>query len=137
MATPTVFYNAFVSINSIDHSADFKSVSLPMSIAELDASAMSDDTVINEPGLKSFSFELEAIDDLTDNLLDELMWAMWDTRAKNAIIFRPDAGVKSATNPEYTFSAFIKDLGILGGGHGEILGGSLGFSNTTVLARGV
>lgn len=135
MATVKVLWDAYLSVNAVDYSAYLKSVKLPMSIEELDASVMGNSTTIHEPGLKSFSFEAEFLNDYTDNLLDELAFAIWDGRSKVAIVLRPSkADVIGVANPEYRFTAFISGFDP-GGAHGQLAGGSLKLSNTTALTR--
>ena len=50
-----VLTDAHVDLNGVDHSDHVTQVQLSMSVAELDAAAMGDDTMVKEPGLKDFS----------------------------------------------------------------------------------
>lgn len=134
----TVLYDAYVSLNAVDVSAQVKSVSIPLAIAELDTGAMGVDTVLNEPGLKSFSVELEFNNDFTDNELDEDLFALWDARTKFAIAIRHNrTSAISATNPEYQFTGFIASWNPIQGAKGTLAGGTLRLANSTALVRDV
>ena len=52
---PHVLTKGYLSVNSVDYTSYLKSLSLSMSVEELDASVMGSDTKISEPGLKEFS----------------------------------------------------------------------------------
>ena len=132
----TVLYDAFVSINGVDVSAQVSSVSLPMSIAELDTALMGDDTVLNEPGLKSFSFEAEFKNDFTDDEEDEDFFALWDARTKFAVELRPSKTSGAGTgNPSYEFTGFIAAWNPIQGAKGQLAGGTMRISNSSTLAR--
>lgn len=137
MATTTVLYNASVNMNSVDRSAQVKSVSLPMTIAQLDASAMGDDTTVFEPGLKGFSLELEFHSDFTDDEDDEDFYALWNDRTKFTVVIRPSADAIGAGNPSYTFTGFISSWNPIQGAHGDLAGGSMTITNTSTIARAV
>lgn len=137
MATTTVLYDAFVSINSVDRSAQVKSVSLPMTIAQLDASAMGDETTVYAPGLKGFSMELELHSDFTDDEDDEDFFALWDGRTTFAVAIRPSSGSVGAANPSYSFTGFISAWNPIQGAHGDLSGGSMTITNTTAITRSV
>lgn len=131
----TVLYNAYVGINAVNVSAQVKSVSLPMTIAELDASTMGSDTEIKEPGLKGFSAEVEFLNDFTDDLEDEDFFVLWNNRTKFAVALRPDATGIGAANPEYQFTGYIAAWNPIQGQHGTLAGGTMRLANTTTLTR--
>lgn len=135
MASVTVLTNASVTLNAVDRSAQVKSVSLPMTIAELDASAMGDDTEIKEPGAKAFSLELEFHADFTDDEDDEDFFALWNNRTKFAVAIRPSATAVGAGNPSYQFTGFITAWNPVQGEWNSIAGGSMRIANTTTLTR--
>jgi hypothetical protein len=131
----TVLYNAFVSLNAVDVSGQVKAVSMPMTIAELDASLMGDDTTINEPGLKAFGAEIEFLNDFTDDLEDEDFFTLWDNRTKFAIELRPSATAVGAANPSYEFNGFIAAWNPVQGQHGTLAGGTMRIANSSALTR--
>lgn len=131
----TVLYNAYVEMNSVDRSAQVKSVSLPMTIAQLDATTMGNDTTIHEPGLKGFSMEVEFLNDFTDEEEDEDLFALWDGRTKFSTKLRPSATAVGAANPSYEFTGFISAWNPVQGNVGDLAGGSCTITNTTALTR--
>ncbi len=135
--TVTVLHNAFVSINAVDRSEQVDSVSLPMTIAQLDASCMGSDTTVHEPGLKAFSLELGLKSDFTDNEDDEDFHALWDARTKFAVAIRPSATAVGTANPSYSFTGFISAWNPIQGAHGELSATPMTITNTSVLTRAV
>ena len=131
----TVLYNAFVSINAVDVSAQVKSVSLPFTIAQLDATTMGSDTTVHEPGLKGFSMEVEFLNDYTVNEEDADLWALWTGRTKFAVELRPTADAVGTSNPSYEFTGFISAWNPVAGSVGDLAGGSMTISNSSTLAR--
>ena len=132
---PHVLIKGYLSINSVDYSNSIKSLSMSMSVEELDASVMGSDTKISEPGLKEFSLQAEFLTDFAASGLDKKLWDLWDARSKVPIEVRPDSGAVSASNPKYTFKGFISSFDGLGGGHGELAIASVTIKNTTKLTR--
>ena len=132
---PHVLTKAYLSVNSVDYSSSIKSLSMSMSVEELDASVMGSDTKISEPGLKEFSLQAEFLTDFAASGLDKKLWDLWDARSKVPIEVRPDSGAVSTSNPKYTFKGFISSFDGLGGGHGELAMASVTIKNTTKLTR--
>lgn len=133
----TVLWDAFVSINAQDVSPHVRGVSLPMSIAELEATCMGSSTEIREPGLKAFSCEVEFLNDFTLGELDDDMFAIWNGRTKVAIAIRPSrTSVVGTSNPEWRFTAFISGWNPMDGASvGQLAGATLTLANTTALTR--
>lgn len=133
----TVLWDAHVSLDAVNVSNRVKSVALPMSIAELDATLMGSETEIKEPGLKSFSAEITFLNDFSVGDLDEDIFALWDGRTKFAIAIRKsDTDAIGTSNPEYQFTGFITAWNPTDGATvGELAGATLSLANTTVLTR--
>lgn len=131
----TVLYDAFVSLNAVDVSAQVKSVSLPMTIAQLDATTMGSSTTVFEPGLKGFSMDVEFLNDFTDDLEDEDFYTLWNDRTKFAVELRPTSSAVGVANPSYEFTGFISAWNPVQGSVGDLAGGSMTISNTTALTR--
>lgn len=133
----TVLTNAYIELNGVDESSNFHSVTMPRSIAELDATVFSSDaTTIHEPGLKSFSMSFDFRNDYTDDAFDEKMHALWNGRTKFTVKVRPSADAIGAGNPSYEYTGFISDMED-GGEVGSLAGGSMTVPNTTALTRAV
>ena len=130
-----VLTNASVTLNAVDVSAQVKSVSIPMTISELDASTMGTSTEIKEPGAKAFSAEIEFLNDFTDDLEDEDFFALWDNRTKFAVAIRPDATGVGAANPSYQFTGFIAAWNPVQGAYNTLAGGTMRLANSSVLTR--
>lgn len=111
--------NAFVSLAGTDLSDHVKSVTLPLSVEELEAAAMGDLARGAIPGLKVFSMSLEFFQDFAANKVDATIFPLLGDATGFAVIFRKDTGAKTATNPEYTFTGILTSYGI-GGTVGDV-----------------
>ena len=111
-AQSVVLDNAFLSVSGTDISAQVQQITFTADANMLDETAMGEDTTVNLAGRKSWSISIDQFNDLTDSGVDELIFSLWGAAAF-AIIIRPDAGVKSATNPEYTGNAVLESFDIL------------------------
>jgi hypothetical protein len=132
-----VLWDAFVSLNSVDVSNRVKGVSLPMSVAELDATLMGSTTTLNEPGLKSFSCDVEFLNDFEVGDLDATTYTLWNNRTKFAVEVRPSkTSAVGTSNPAWRFTGFISSWNPIDGGTvGELAGATLTLSNSTALTR--
>lgn len=130
-----VLYDANVELDSVDRSDQVKSVSLPMTIAQLDATTMGSDTTVHEPGLKGFSMDIEFLNDFTDDEEDEDLYALWDGRTKFTVALRPTSDAVGTGNPEYQFTGFISAWNPVQGSVGDLAGGTITITNTTALTR--
>ena len=132
-----VLFDAFVEINSVDHSDHVTSVSLPMSIAALDAATMGDKTSVKEPGLLDYSLDVGFNNDFAAGGFDALIWALWNGRSKFTVKIRKSkTDARSATNPEYGFTGFASAFGP-GAEHGALVAGTLSIACTDDLVRTV
>ena len=117
MATE-VWDNAFLSIGGTDMSAHLKSLSFTYSAAELDDTAMGDDTQSRKGGLKDWSVTPSWHEDFASGAVDAVMFPLVGTNP--AIILRPDTGSVSTSNPQFSGTGFIPSYGF-GGSVGELL----------------
>lgn len=131
----TVLYDAVVTINAASVTDQVKSVSLPMTIAQLDATCMGQSTTVHEPGLKGFSMEVEFLNDYTVSEEDADFWALWNDRTKFAVTLKPTSATTGTSNPSYQFTGFISAWNPVSGSVGDLAGGSMTISNTTALTR--
>lgn len=112
------FINAFLSVNSVDLSDHVRSVTLNVEAEELDDTAMSDTFRSRLGGLKTWSLQVEWNQDFAAPEIDATIWPLLGTTT--AVVMRPDAGVKSATNPEYTGNVLVASYPPLGNAVGEL-----------------
>ena len=129
-----VFEDGHLTIGAFNVSDQLQSIQTNFSVAELDARAMGDDSMVKEPGLKDFQLTADFLADFDDNQLDETLWGLYDNRTKATIVFRPDSGAVSATNPQYGFTGFLSSYNP-GGAHGELVSGSLTLSISSSVTR--
>jgi len=134
MATE-VWDDAFLTINAVDLSDHIQSVSFTYSAAELDDTAMGDDTHSRKGGLKDWGITVKWHEDFAAASVDATMFPLVGTNP--AIVLRPrKADVKSATNPEYTGTGFVPSYGF-GGNVGDLLPADTQIQAAGTLARGV
>ena len=131
----TVSNNAFLSIGGHDISSWCKSVKLTVDGESHDVTVMGNSgwrsTIV---GLKTWSIDAELVTEYGATKSGDLAWDHFATEV--AVIFRPDSGTKSATNPEYTGNATMFSFGD-GGSVGEVPPIGLKLSGVGALARAV
>jgi hypothetical protein len=115
-----VLKNAFVSINAVDLSDHVRSVTLPLSAAEIESSCMGSDYVTNLAGLKGASLDLTWAQDFAASNVDATLYAVWNGAVAVAILVRRDAGATSATNPEFQFNAILTGYTPISGSVGAL-----------------
>ena len=90
---------------------------------------MQDDTAMgatsrsNDPGLENWGFSVTFVNPFAAAGPDATIWPLKGT--KFAIIFRPDAGAASATNPQYSGQASISQWTPVSGSVGDEAIGTL------------
>jgi hypothetical protein len=116
----TVLTNAYVMINTVDLSDHVRSVTLPLTTAEIDASCMGSDYTAVLPGLKGATLDITFAQDYAAAEVDATLWAVYDGGAAVALKVRGDAGDISATNPEYQFNGILTSHQGVNGGVGAL-----------------
>lgn len=117
MAT-LVLTNAFISLDGNDISDHTTSVTVNYEAEAVDETAFGDTTRINKGGLKNWSVDLELHDDFAASQVDSILFPLVGTVV--VIIVRPDAGVVSATNPNYTGSVLVQSIAGITGTVGDL-----------------
>lgn len=115
-----VLKNAYVMINTVDLSDHVRSLTLPLSTAEIDASCMGSDYTAVLAGLKGASLDVTFAQDFASSEVDATLWAVYDGGVAVAIKVRRDAGAVSATNPEYQFNAIMPSYQPINGSVGAL-----------------
>ena len=134
-----VFKNCHFTVNAVVLSARVESLTLNYGAETPEVTAMGDGTRTRVPSFIDWSIEVQFRQDFiapaasaVDSTLFPLVGA-----AAFAIIIRPDDGVKSATNPEFTGNALLTTYNPLTGGVGDVAAAPATFMGDGVLARGV
>ncbi len=116
-----VFKNAFLSIAGNPHSAALQSLTLAWGAETVDDTAMADNTRSTAGGMKTWEVSgvvhFAAGSSSIDAELGLLLLA--SSTGTAALIVRPDAGVKSVTNPEYTGTGLLTEYSPMSGGVGD------------------
>ena len=87
------------------------------------------------PGLNNATITVSFNADYAASQTDATLWTIYSGGAAVAFVLRPDAGVKSTTNPEYTGSVILTDFGTVDGSVGDTAGQSATFQVTGDVAR--
>lgn len=119
MAEFGVFKNAHVSIGGVDLSDHVREIRFPRGVEALDDTVMGDDTRSEGAGLLTWGATVTFTQDYAAGSVDATLNPAVGTVV--AIIFRPDAGAKSATNPEWTGNALLKAYDPISGAVGDHL----------------
>ena len=134
-----VFKNAHLTVNAVDLSARIESLTLTVTAETPETTAMSDGTRQRVASYIDWSFDVTFRQDFigpATNAVDSTLFGLVGA-AEFAIIIRPDAAVKGATNPEFTGNALLASYSPMGGSVGDVAAAPASFMGTGVLARGV
>lgn len=124
--------NEHLTINSVNLSDHVRQATLAVEATALDSTAMGDNWNEVTGGLKSGTLTLEFLDDFALSNVDATLWPIFGTVV--TFIVRPDAGVVSTTNPNYTGSIFIAQHTV-GGSLNEMAMKSLTLPTSGVVTR--
>lgn len=123
------------TINSVDWSQWLKSSTMTLDAASLDSTDFASAGWVEViGGLKSGTLALTVNDSITDNEIDELLFALLGTVVTATV--KATSSAISAANPEYQFSVLVTGHS-LGGGVGELASKSLSFPITGAVVRDV
>ena len=130
-----VLTNAYVMINAVDLSDHVRSVTLPLSTAEIDSSCMGSDYNGVLAGLKGASLDVTFAQDFAAAEVDATLWGVYDGGVAVALKVRPDAGSISATNPEYQFNSVLTNYQPISGSVGGLHEITCSFVSDGTIAR--
>jgi len=135
MATPMVLTAAYLAINAVDLSAYTSKVEITAEVEEKDVTTFASlgwKALLG--GLKSGSVSATFKNDITDNLLDEISWALLGS----VTTFEVRATQSSATssNPKYTGSLLFKSWTPVAGTVGDVNEQSVTFPTSGAITRG-
>lgn len=129
-----VFYNAYVSINSVVLSDHVRSLTLNYEAEMLDETMMGDATRSNKPGLKNWSIDLEFENDYAAGEVDATLFPLIGAAAF-PIELRPDSGAVAVTNPKFTGNGVLENYNPLGGSVGDLAMASATIRSAGALTR--
>lgn len=125
MATPFVYKNAYLSIDSNDISTYITSCTPNFDVDKVEVTAMGDDVHHSIPGLWTQSIEVTVNQSFTAAELDAIMWPLIGAGSQ-AIIFKPNGSTTGVNNPKWTGNGQIFGYTPIGGSVGD--GGSTTFT---------
>lgn len=131
-----ILKNAHLTVNTVDLSDHVRSLTINYGAELQDKTAMGDDSRARLAGLKDFSVDVEFHQDYALANVDATLFPLVGAAAF-AIIIRPDAAVKSATNPEYRGNALLESYQPVGGAVGDMHTAPITLQGDGDLARGV
>lgn len=115
-----VLKNAYVMIGTEALSDHVRSITLPLTTAEIEASCMGSNYVANLPGLKGASLDVTFAQDFDASEVDATLWGVYDGGVAIALKVRRDAGGITATNPEYQFNGVMTNYTPISGAVGAL-----------------
>ena len=132
-----VLTNAYIILGDSELSTYGNQVSLNFDVETADVTTFGDTTRANIAGLKSWSAEINFVQDFADNLLDEILWGLFDAAAAITCAFRPVNTTIGAGNPEYSGSGIITSYKPLGNSIGEAAGASVSIVSAGAMTRDI
>ena len=115
-----ILKDAFISVNGRDICDSVTAITLGLSNETQESKTMGDDTATEIPGLKVISCSADLEQDFSDDGLDEFLFGLVNDQTISQVQIRPKKSeVVSASNPQYSFYAFVSDYPILGNGVGD------------------
>ena len=116
-----VFKNGFLSVGGTDLSDHVRQITLDTGRETVDPTAMGSNTRKTKASLKTWTVTIEFNQDYAASEVDEELSTIYDTdSAEAALVMRPDTGVKSATNPEWTGTGVLTSYTPMGGAVGSM-----------------
>lgn len=131
-----VLKNAFLSIAGDDFSDHIESITLNYGAETPEQTSMGDGTRTRLPSFIDWSIDVSFRQDFAAANVDARLFVLVGAAAF-AIVLRPDAGAKSASNPEFTGNALLTTYGILTGSVGDVANAPVTLMGDGALDRGV
>lgn len=131
--TPTVLFDAYISINSNVFSDHGNKIELPISVDEEDITAFGQTWKGRVGALKDASVSIDFIQDFAASSLDATMFALLGTVVPFEV--RPTSGARSTSNAAYTGNLFIKEWKPIVGNVGKLAMVSVSFPTSGTVLR--
>lgn len=126
--------NAYLSISGTDLSDHVRSAQITASGEALSSETMGDSWKENTMGLKSWTLDVEFLDDFAASSVDSTVWSAFNTGTAVAVVYKPVNAAASATNPSFSGNILPTDWKT-GGALGQMAAKSLSYPGTGALAR--
>jgi len=116
-----VLTDAYFMINTVDLSDHVRSITLPLSIAEIEKTCMGDSSVARLGGLKDAAINVVFANDFAAAKVEPTLWAIFDGNAAVAAKIRKSGTDEiSASNPEYQFNVLLQSYTPIDGAVGDL-----------------
>lgn len=126
--------NAYLSVNGTDLSDHVRSAQIAADGEALSSETMGDSWTEKTMGLKSWTLDVEFLDDFASSSVDSVVWSAFNTGTAVAVVYRPVNGTVTATNPQYSGN-ILPNKFTLGGTLGQMAAKSLSYPGTGALSR--
>lgn len=126
--------NAYLTINGTDLSDHVRSAQITADGEALSSETMGDSWKENTMGLKSWTLDVEFLDDFASSSVDSTVWSAFNTGTAVAVVYKPVNASVSATNPSFSGN-ILPNKFTLGGALGQMAAKSLSYPGTGALAR--
>ncbi len=120
-ASVKVIKNGFISVNSVNLSAQLKELTLTYEVEELDKAAMGDATALKHPGLKNWRITAKFFQNYGSGSLNTTLFALVGSETAVPVEVRAENAAVSASNPKFTGSGYVVKFPPLAAAHGQIV----------------
>ena len=95
----TVLVNPFISLNAMDVSEAFKSITLAPTVNLVERTSFGDEWIKRIAGTKDWSLAMDFNQDFDAGEIDAILWALF--AESEAMIIRPTSAAVGTSNPQY------------------------------------
>ena|SRR5215831_11014807 len=99
--------DASLIVNSVDLSDHVRSLTITMSAADLDATAMGAQSQAHAVGLRDDKMEVTFLQDYAASKVDATLSPLVSSSTPFTVVSKPTSAAVSTTNPSYTMSALL------------------------------
>lgn len=128
---------AYLSINSVDISSCTKKIQLVAKVSKEDVTTFASNGWREYTGgLKEGSLSFTVFNDLTDDALDEDMWALFLAGDPVAFEVRGDNAAAGASNPKWTGNVLVEEWTPVSGSVGDVNSSDYTYTTSGAVTRG-
>lgn len=133
--TPTVLFDAYISINSNVISDHGNKVEMNVTLEDLETTTFGQTYKTRLGGLKDGTVAITLLNDFTASQLDSIMWPLLGTVVPFEV--RVTSAVRSATNPAYTGFILINGWKPIAGDVGKLATVDMTFPTSSTVTRAI